>query len=152
MTAKARTEKVKKISRRKSISRRVKVPLDMEKFGEQVEKLHDLRNQQKQLADDIQTTQKTVLTQMKDAGENAVNVISPKGLRYRATVVQPESLIIDEAALKKAVGASIWKRMTSTIFDRKKLEKLIASGEVTAETLASVSSTKKGTAHVRVTS
>lgn len=136
----------------KRMRKKVKTPLDMERFVSEVETLHNLRNQQKQIADDVSTTQKSVLEQMRDAGESRVSVITKRGERLNATVVQPEPLVIDEAALKKKVGLPLWKKMTSVVFDRKKLEGLMASGEVSAETLAEVSTITKGTPHVRVTS
>lgn len=52
------------------------------------------------------------------------------GKRYQATYVQGETTSIDEAGLRKELGATKFRKYTTEKLDRKKLEAALELGEV----------------------
>lgn len=58
------------------------------------------------------------------------------GSSVSATRIQAERAVIDEARLKKRLGAFLWGKVTTQALDRKKLEQAVASGEVKAAAVA----------------
>jgi hypothetical protein len=80
------------------------------------------------------------------------NLSAKKGTKtISATIVAGSKLVIDELGLKKAVGAAMWNKLTSRILDRKKLDAFIASGEVSADTVAKCSEEHPIAPYLRLT-
>lgn len=67
------------------------------------------------------------------------------------TLVQPESVVIDEDRLKRKIGAEAWKSVTKVVLDKKALEGKISAGAINLQAVASVSTTEEGTPYLRVT-
>ena len=58
------------------------------------------------------------------------NPEDPDGPRLTAKVVQPKRTEINATTLKKKLGAAKWKRVSTTVVDRKKLDAQVKAGEV----------------------
>lgn len=67
------------------------------------------------------------------------------------TLVAPESVRMDEAKLRKLVGAAAWKKVTTPVLDQKKLQKAIADGVVSIEDVSACSEVKHSAPYVRIT-
>lgn len=66
-----------------------------------------------------------------------------------ATLVEPEPLVTDPAALKKKIGARLWKLVSSEHLDQKKLEGAMATGQVDPLIVASVSEVMHSQPYIR---
>lgn len=82
--------------------------------------------------------QAELVAQFKDKGTKSYSV-EADGFRVTGTLVEPERIKIDEERLKKAVGAEVWNRISTKTLDKKKLEALLALGEIDANVVASCS-------------
>ena len=69
----------------------------------------------------------------------------------RVTLVSPVSVRIDEARLKKTLGANIWKKVTDRHLSNKKLESLIVKGEVDPVMVATCSEEIPGKTYIKTT-
>ena len=84
--------------------------------------------------------QADLVQEFKDGGFKSHSVAAD-GMKVTGTLVEPERVKIDEERLKKAVGTEVWNRITSRTLDKKKLEALLALGEIDPNVVASCSET-----------
>lgn len=54
----------------------------------------------------------------------------------KMTVVRGTMVKINEAGLKKALGAPLWRKVTKQVLDKSKLEEMVNSGDVDLNTVA----------------
>ena len=73
------------------------------------------------------------------------------GKTYSGTLVQSEVLEIDEAGLKKALGAKLWAKVTKQVLDKKKLEACVTTGDISPVIVAANSVEKARRPYVRFT-
>lgn len=66
------------------------------------------------------------------------------------TLVKGSVITIDEDALKKALGATLWKKVTKQVLDKERLEAHIVTGDVDPNVVASVSAEKDRKPYIRV--
>ena len=78
-------------------------------------------------------------------------VFESMGTQVRATLVEASSIVVDEAKLKKAVGAAVWNKCLTPMFDRAKLEQLIAGGTISPVVVASCSTEVPKQAYIKLT-
>lgn len=83
-------------------------------------------------------------------GEKQTITVQHAGEVITGTLVAGSSLIYDEDALKKKVGATIWRKISSTVMDKTKLGEALKRGDVDDVTLASVATEKPITPYVKV--
>ena len=69
---------------------------------------------------------------------------------YRATFVQTETYKINEAGLKKAVGAKVYNKLTKAVLDKKKLEAAVDAGQIDPVIVAQNSELTKGKPYIRI--
>jgi len=72
------------------------------------------------------------------------------GERWGVSFVAGESVVLDEAKLKKRLGATLWNRITTRVLDRNKLEAFIKSGEIATSDVAACSDLIPKTPFVKV--
>lgn len=82
----------------------------------------------------IAESQEALLAWMDETEQTSLDL--PVGKFSR---VQSEPLVIDEDKLKKALGAPMWNKITTSKLDKKKLDAFVKSGEIKPVTIASVS-------------
>lgn len=61
---------------------------------------------------------------------------STKVGNLRMTVVRGTTVKINEASLKKALGAPLWRKVTKQVLDKPKLEEMVNSGDVDLNVVA----------------
>ena len=71
--------------------------------------------------------------------------------RTQVTYVRPTRVKVDEAGLRKALGAKVYDRYTVAKLDQKKLEEALEKEEVTAEQVSPYITEVVGNAYLRVT-
>lgn len=104
----------------------------------------------KQAAQDVVDAETRLIEAMHKAGQKTVSTVLPDGEAIKGTLVEPQTVVIDEDRLKNAIGAAKWKKVTKTVLDKAKLEAAVAIGEIDQNTVASVSTLKDIKASVRV--
>jgi hypothetical protein len=104
----------------------------------------------KEAAQRVVASEARLIEAMHKAGQKTVSAVLADGEAVKGTLVEPQSVVIDEERLKKAVGASMWKKVTKTVLDKTKLEAAVAIGEIDQNTVAAVSTLKDIKASVRV--
>ena len=74
------------------------------------------------------------------------------GVKYTVTVAAPRTTVAyDEAALKKALGAKKYGKVTITKLDKAKLEAAVQEGEIDAHVVAQHATITHGARSVRLT-
>jgi transcriptional regulator with AAA-type ATPase domain len=89
------------------------------------------------LGDEVKELQTRLLELM--GTTKTVRVDMEDGTPVNVTVVRGTKVNIDENGLKKALGASMWDKVTTKSLDMKKLQAYIASGEIDPMVVANVS-------------
>ena len=69
----------------------------------------------------------------------------------KATMVIAQVHSIDEDRLKKRLGAAMWRKVTTAVLDRNKLDAFVKAGEIAASDVAAVTTTKDRAPSLRVT-
>lgn len=111
-----------------------------------IKAFHEKKRQAKALSEAIAEDQAAILDMMggEVGAEHKVD-----GLK--AKIVQATSIVVDEQALRKRVGAAMWNKITTRILDRKKLDAYLATGELKPTTIAAVSTEKENAPYVKIT-
>lgn len=109
-----------------------------------------LKNRAKEIAHDIGEAESRLIESMHKAGQKTTSVSLPSGDTVKGTLVEPQTVVIDEDRLKKALGAKQWAKVTKTVLDKVKLEAAVALGDIDTPTIASVSTIKDIKPSVRV--
>jgi hypothetical protein len=73
----------------------------------------------------------------------------PEGV-VTTVLIQNTADVIDEAALRKRIGAAAWKKVTRPVLDAGLLEAAIANGEVDANAVAQCTETRTSKPFVKV--
>lgn len=68
----------------------------------------------------------------------------------KGTLVEGTRITIDEDALKKALSAAQWKKVTKQVLDKERLEAHIVTGDVDANVVAAASTEKDVKPYVKV--
>lgn len=87
-----------------------------------------------------------------DAEEMKSSTVKEFGVQYTVTVAAPRtSVSYDEAALKRALGAKKYNKVTITKLDKAKLEAAVQEGEIDAHVVAQHATITHGARSVRLT-
>jgi hypothetical protein len=70
---------------------------------------------------------------------------------FRATLVKSETVKVNEAGLKKAIGARVFNKLTKAVLDKKKLEEAVEAGAIDPVILAQNSQVVEGKPFIRLT-
>jgi hypothetical protein len=127
----------------------VKVPA---KVVAKVARLEELKHQSEQIVEEVNQIRAELLKDVTKAGVKTLPVEIGDRI-VKVTVVESKSvLVIDEAALKNALGEKGWMRVSTRIMDRKKLEASIAANETDPQIVAECSVEVPGKApYIKVT-
>lgn len=93
--------------------------------------------------------QAEVAKYLSDHGQKSMVGHNPDG-QYRATVVTTERVTFNEATLKKALGAKLWKAVTVSKIDSTRLKRAISSGQIDPIIVAQHSEVKKSAPFIRL--
>lgn len=104
-----------------------------------------LKDQQKSLGEQVYEAEARLIDAMERKGQKTVSAGDLRG-----TLVKGTTITIDEAALKKSLGARLWGKVTKQVLDKEKLEAHIVTGEVDPNVVASVSAEKDRKPFVKV--
>ena len=141
---------VKKIKRRSAAAQRIigerpKAPTD------KIITFRDMKATIKGLEAEAKHVQSEIIDFIKGKGNKTMSAEDTKGVTVTATVVESTSIAIDEARLKKAVGAQVWKKITTPRLDDKLLEQAIQSGEVDVNVVAQCTTETPRSPYLRLT-
>lgn len=73
------------------------------------------------------------------------------GETIKGTLVEAERVTIDEAKLKKALSAAQWKKVTTLVLDKEKLEAAVVQNIVDGQLVAGASEIKQNKPYIKVT-
>lgn len=106
-------------------------------------------------------TQKEVAIERKEAHDAVLGAMQEQGIKtftgedgpdnITGTFVQGTSIIIDEARLRKELGAAKFDKLCSMSLDKKLLEEAIAQGKIDAVTVAACSNERLNAPYVKLT-
>lgn len=141
---------VKKIKKRSAAAQRIigerpKAPT------EKIIVLRDIKAKVKSLGEEAKIVQTEVIDMIKGKGNKTMTVQDSSGVDIMATVVESTSMAIDEARLKKAVGAATWKKITTPRLDDKLLEQAIQAGEVDVNVVAQCTTESPRAPYIKLT-
>lgn len=133
------------------IRRTAPLPLvDYDRIDGLVVKLADLRQQEKVIKVDIKETQDDLVDEMNNVNKKThITVASNK--QHSVNVQTNTSRTINEEKLKRKVGPSIWRKVTTLLLDRKKVDALVASGEIDPVDLADCVDENESAPFIRIT-
>lgn len=134
------------------IKRKPVVPTDasMESLHQDIDLLSELIRDKDQAEEAVKSQRVIVFEQMTKLGVTTTTSQNGKS-RVTATMVVPVSRTVNEDKLKRKVGPSIWKRITTLVLDKKKLDALVSDGTIDAVDLADCVDETPGTAYVKTT-
>ena len=92
----------------------------------------------------------TLIADMVAAGQKTAALTLPNGDEVKGTLVTPQTVAIDEARLKAALGSKMWPKVTKAVLDKDALEAQVAVGNIDANVVAGCSTLKDIKASVRV--
>jgi hypothetical protein len=101
-----------------------------------------LRNRKqtaKVVAETISEVQPKLIQLMQDHDMPKLQAIDAEGIKITGTKVELSVVEIDENRLASALGAAMWAKVTARKLDKKKLEGMIAAGQIDANVVASCS-------------
>lgn len=105
----------------------------------------------KTLEDEVKAHQERVVEAFEHDPKGRKSYTAERGgQKWGVSFVQGESVVLDEAKLKKRLGAAMWSKITTRALDRKKLEAFIHSGEVSTADVAACSDLIPKKPHTRV--
>lgn len=141
---------VKKIKKRSAAAQRIigerpKAPT------EKIITFRDLKAKIKTLGDEVKPLQADIVDMIKSKGNRTMSTQDHNGVTITATVVESTSMAIDEARLKKAVGAAVWKKITTPRLDDKLLEQAIQAGEVDVNVVAQCTTETPRSPYIKLT-
>lgn len=128
------------------MARRKLTPESSELLSDLGQKLSKLRHEEKELGSQISDTQTAVMEIMHSHGLASHDC----GSGVKITLVEPVRVVIDEARLKKSLGARLWGKITRQVVEKKLLEACIAVGEIDANVVAACADEVPSTPHIRV--
>lgn len=73
------------------------------------------------------------------------------GKYYQATIVSPEQIDVDEAGLRKEIGAVAFRKLSFEKLDRKKLEAALSEGTLDPQVVGKYLHTKDAKPYIRFT-
>lgn len=114
--------------------------------------LHQLKEKALAASLAVEEQQAKVIDYLKLEGKKTYSTTKAGAFaRYKATLVQGTTVKYNEPGLKKALGATVWKKVTKTILDKKLLEDLVTQGDIDVHVVAENSSVNENKPYVRIT-
>ena len=132
----------KKVVRRRSAS-------PQKQLDTLVVQLDDARREKDALDKRIKELQSTILDNFGD--QKTVTVDTADGRTLKATRVQNVRTSIDDLALKAAVTAPLWNKITVRTLDKTKVEAFIGSGELDPSIVAQCSTETPSSPFIKIT-
>ena len=109
-----------------------------------------LKAQQKALGTQIIDAEKAVIDAMRATGQKTVSATLGSGDTVNGTLVEPQSVVIDEDRLKGVLGPKMWGKVTKAVLDKGALEARVAVGDIDANIVAGCSTLKDIKPSVRI--
>lgn len=94
--------------------------------------------------------QEELVQAMRAVGQKTATVSLPDEQAIKGTLVEGTRITIDEARLKQALDAKMWKKITKEVLDTTKLEAAVALNEVDANVVAACSTEKDVKPYVKI--
>lgn len=124
----------------------VRINRRTDQYSELITQLHMARQNKIQVEDKIKEIETELIHRMEASSRKSASDGST-----RVTYVRPTKVKIDEAGLRKALGAKVYDRFTVAKLDQKKLEAALEKEEIEAEKVSPYVTEVVGTPYLRVT-
>lgn len=112
---------------------------------------HQHKNTAKALNEQIAETSEFIISVMDKLGYKSHTVTGEDGTIHKATFVQAMRVGLDEASLKTKVGATMWRKITTLVLDKRKLDAFVKSGEIDPMVVASVTTEEPNKPFIKIT-
>jgi hypothetical protein len=118
--------------------------------GEMLIELHKAKSIRDEADELVESLTAQLVEAMKVEGQQSLKVRDDENA-ITGTLVEAIRIVIDEARLKKELGAQKWGKVTKQVLDKPKLEDAITKGEVDPNVVAICSEEKANKPYVKVT-
>lgn len=116
-----------------------------------VEEIREFKTTAKAATNEWKTRQVDVLADMEELDAQSFSYENDVGEKVRVTRVQGTSINVDEAMLKKKLGARAFNKLTRPVLDPTKLEDAISDGSVDPVIVSECSEEVKLSPYIKVT-
>lgn len=119
---------------------------------ENLRRIATLRRREAEIKEKIKQHQQDLIAQLEE--QNAEQLVfhdEDNGVTITGTLVRSSTVNLDDEALKKKVGANIWRKISTLSLDRKKLEVALQAGDVSDVDVAASSTITPKAPFVKVT-
>lgn len=106
-----------------------------------------LKQTAKETQEEFEEVQKRVISTLERTGKKS---ITANDRNLRGTLVKGSTMVLDDEALKKTLGAKIWNKITKRVLDKEKLEAHIVTGEVDKHLVAQCTTEKDSKPYIRL--
>ena len=120
-----------------------------DKFEELSLELAKIKGEKKALTLKEQELQAELLDVLEKTGQQT-HVFTDNGQSVRVTRVQSSTMIIDEPRLKKRLGTAGWNRISTRMFDKRKLDLALRDGLIKATIVAECSEQKESSPFIKI--
>lgn len=116
-----------------------------------VPEVADLKDQIKTLEAELATKTARLIELMSGYKRKSHSVRSKEHPEYKitATLVEAVRLVTDEGRLRKALGATLWQKVSRRVLDKGKLESAVAEGTVDANVVANATDEVPNAPYIR---
>lgn len=121
-----------------------------DRLDQAVEELREAKRVEAEAADRVRLANEHVIELLHKTRKKSTS-IQDGGKYYKATIVSPERVDIDEKGLAKEIGAPAFRKVSDLKVNRKKLEEALASGELSAEVVGKHLHTRDARPYIRFT-
>jgi hypothetical protein len=127
------------------------MPVSKAQIEKHIKFLHDAKMFKKEAEQSISEVEPEVIRLLDAMEKNKYTAkLMDMGIEITATVVSPVSEVLDEARLRKALGADVFDKLTTKTLDQDKLKSAMLSGAIDPRIVAQCSAPVERKRYVRV--
>lgn len=120
------------------------------RYADLTERLVIARQNHEQAKNAVEETEREIINLLESYQQKSTEAITSLGT-YQLTYVRPTRVKVDEAGLRKSLGAKVYDRYTVPRLDRKKLEGALEAEEVDVNQVSPYISEEVGSPYLRIT-
>ena len=118
---------------------------------ENLRRIAALKRKQAELAEQVSQRQDELMMQMEEMGVESVDFKDEEtDAHITGTIVRGTIVTMDEPALKKKLGATVWNKISTAMLDKKKLDVAIQNGSVSETDVAASAVIKAKKPYIKV--
>lgn len=118
---------------------------------ENLRRIAALKRKAAEIAEQISERQDQLMSQMEELGVDSVDFKDDESdAHITGTIVRGTIVTMDEPALKKKLGATVWNKISTAMLDKKKLDVAIQNGSVSETDVAASAVIKAKKPYIKV--